>query len=97
MIAQNALNPEKKGKIEGTTFHCFFLDVNTAVLYDRTMVSPLIWGNKTVVKSTIRKLPELLDSQTARVRVLYYIPSPPEFKMRFKYDGLVTKIVIPNF
>jgi hypothetical protein len=89
MIAQNALNPEKRGKIEGTTFHCFFIDVNTAVLYDKTMVTPIIWGNKTVVKGTLRKLPELLESQTVRVRVLYY--------MRFKYDGPVTKIVIPNF
>jgi hypothetical protein len=97
MIAQNALNPEKRGKIVGHTFHCFFLDVNTAVLYDKDMVTPIIWGNKTVVKSTIRKLPELMESQTARVRVLYYILAPPEFKMRFKYDGLVTKIIIPNF
>lgn len=97
MIAQNALNPEKREKIEGTTFHCFFINVNTAVLYDRDMVTPIIWGNKTVVKNTIRKLPELLGSETIRVRVLYYVSAPPEYKMRFKYDGLVTKIIIPNF
>jgi hypothetical protein len=97
MIAQNAINPSKRGKIEGFTFHVFMLDLHTAIMFDRNMSEPIIWGNKNIVKATIRKLPELLDNTTARVRVIFYASAPPEFKMKFKYDGPITKIIIPPY
>ena len=97
MIAQNAINPSKRGKINGFTFHVFLLDINTAIMFDRDLSEPIISGNKNVVKATIRKLPELLDNSTARVRILYYTPGLPEFKMKFKYDGPITKIVVPPY
>jgi len=96
MISQNAINPSKRGNIIGLTFHFFLLDANTAVLYDREMTNPIIWGNKTVVKSTVRKLPELIGNTTAEVRVMFYTMRPPEFRMKFKYEGPITKILIPN-
>jgi hypothetical protein len=97
MIAQNAVNPSKRGNIKGLTFHCFLLDINTAILFDKSMDEPIVWGNKNVVKGIIRKLPELLENTTARVRIVYYTPAPPEFKMKFKYDGPITKIVVPPY
>ncbi len=59
------------------------------------MISPIIWGNKNLVKATLKNLPKLLENDTARIRVIYYTRKPTEFKMKFKYDGVVTGLIIP--
>jgi hypothetical protein len=97
MIVPNIINPEKRGKIEGSTFHVFFLDVNTAVVFDKYMDIPIIYGNKTIVKATVKNFKDHLPPITTRVRIFFYKIVPPEFKMKMKYDGLTTGIVVPNY
>ena len=98
MIVPNIINPEKRDKIEGSTFHVFFFDDNvTAAVFDKYMDIPIIHGNKTIVKATVKRFNEHLPKTTTRVRIFFYKIAPPEFKMKMKYEGLVDKIVVPNF
>jgi hypothetical protein len=97
MIVPNVINPAKKGKIEGSTFHVFFLDISTAALFDKYMDIPIIYGNKTVVKETVRNLDKHLPPETLRVRIFFYRLAPPEFKKKMEYVGLANKIVVPNY
>ena len=97
MLVPNVINTEKIGKIEGSTFHVFFLDTLSAVIFDKNMDSPIIWGNKTIVKAVIKNIKDILPPTVTRVRILFYKLSPPEFKMKLKYEGSVTNIVVPNY
>lgn len=97
MIIPNIINPEKRGKIDGSTFHVFFIDQLNAVVFDKYMDIPIIYGNKTIVKATVKNLKEHLPSTTNRVRIFFYKFAPPEFKMKMKYEGATTSIVVPNF
>lgn len=97
MIVPNVINSEKRGKIEGSTFHVFFLDQLTAVVFDKHMDIPIIYGNKNIVKAVLRKFSDHLPTTTTRVRIFFYKLVPPEFKMKMKYDGLTTGIVVPNY
>ena len=49
MLSQNVINSEKQGKIDGSVFHLFYMDLNTIVLFDRDLHVPIMWGSKTVV------------------------------------------------
>ncbi len=51
MLSRNIVNPEKE--IQGLTFHLFYSDINTAYLYDKSMESPIIWGNKSLVMTKL--------------------------------------------
>lgn len=97
MIVPNVINPEKRGKIEGSTFHVFFLDNLTATVFDKYMDVPIIYGNKTIIKAVLKNFQEHLPETTTRVRIFFYKIVPPEFKLKMKYDGLVTGIVVPNY
>jgi hypothetical protein len=72
MLVPNIINPEKRGKIEGSTFHVFFLDALTASMFDKYMDSPIIYGNKAIVKETVKRLSEHLPKTTTRVRIFFY-------------------------
>lgn len=96
MIIPNIINIEKKGKIEGHTFHLFFLDSLNAVLFDKHMDIPIIYGNKTIVKETTKNLADHIPATTTRVRIFFYKTSP-EFKFKMKYEGLATTIIVPNY
>jgi hypothetical protein len=98
MIVPNIIHPEKRGKIDGTVFHVFFLADNiTASVFDKYMDIPIIQGNKNLVKATLRKFNEHLPTTTTRISIFYYKLTPPEFKMKMKYQGLTTTILVPNF
>lgn len=96
MIVHNIIHPEKRGKIEGSIFHIFFLDTATAVMFDKLMDIPIIYGNKNIVKGVIRKFSEHLPESTTRVTLFFYKGNPIEYKMKMKYEGLTSKIVVPN-
>jgi hypothetical protein len=97
MIVPNVIHPEKRGKIEGSTFHVFFLDNVTAAVYDKYMDIPIIYGNKAIVKAVLKNFKDHLPKTTPRVRVFFYKLAPPEFKMKVKYEGLTSGIVVPNY
>jgi len=98
MIVPNVINPEKRGKIEGSIFHVFFLGDNaSATVFDKKMDIPIIYGNKNIIKMVLRQFKDHLPAKTTRVRIFFYKISPPEFKMKMKYEGLTSGIVVPNF
>jgi hypothetical protein len=97
MIIPNIINVEKRGKIEGSTFHVFYLDVTTAVLFDKFMDVPIIYGKKIIVNSVIKNFSEHLPPTTKKIRIFFYKNAPPEFKMKMKYEGTTDKIIVPNF
>lgn len=97
MIVPNVIHPEKRGKIEGSTFHVFFLDTLSAVVFDKYMNIPIIYGNKNIVKAVIKNFSDHLPKTTTRVRIFFYKLNPPEFKMKMKYEGLTSNIIVPNY
>ena len=46
MLAQNVVNPEKRGKIQGTVFHLFYPNLNSSVLFGMT-------GGKIIVSGSL--------------------------------------------
>lgn len=97
-LVPGVINPEKRGKIEGSTFHVFFFEDNiSAAVFDKYMDVPIIYGNKTVVKATVKRLKEHLPETTRRVRIFFYKVAPPEFKMKMKYEGPVETISVPTY
>ena len=74
MLSQNILNPEKKEKLVGTTFHIFYTDLHTSIFFDKNFNVPIIWGSKNVVMGWVKKLDELLNvPKTTRVKIFSYI------------------------
>ena len=74
MLAQNVLNSEKSGKINGKVFHLFYMDLNTLVLFDRDLNIPIMWGGKTLVIGFLKKIDvEMRVPATTQIRVYSYI------------------------
>ena len=96
MLVKNVINPEKKGRIEGRVFHVLFLGTE-AVLFDDLWDSPIIYGNKNIVKAKTKRIAELLPDTVTNVTIFYYHPYSYEMKKRFKYEGPIDKIIVPNY
>lgn len=94
MLAQNVVNPEKKGKILGSTFHLFYPDLNTSYLFDRDFTTPIVWGSKNVVMTNLKKINELMGVQTAaKVRIYSYIMTATDgFRRIDTYNGPIETI-----
>lgn len=94
MVSQNVINAEKKGKIEGRTFHLFYSDLNTSILFDKDFASPIIWGSKNVVMTNLKKLDEILDvPATTKVRIYSYITTVTDGYRRVDtYNGPIELI-----
>jgi hypothetical protein len=97
MIVPNVINPNKRGKIVGSTFHVFFLADNTVSVYDKFMDEPVIRGNKAIVRATLKNFKDHLPKSTTRVRIIFYKLVPPDFKMKMQYDGLTSGIIVPSY
>lgn len=96
MIIPNIIHPEKRGKISSKTFHVFYLDNQLAVLFDKYLDIPIIYGSKTIVNGVLRKFNDHIQYPDSKIRIFFYKPIP-EFKFKFKFEGLASKIVVPNF
>lgn len=93
MLAQNVINPEKRGKIEGWVFHLFYPDLNTAVLFDKDMTVPIIWGSKNVVMTQLKKMDTLRDvSSTQKIRIYSYILTAEGYRRIDTYNGPIETI-----
>jgi len=93
MIAQNVVNPEKKSKIQGFTFHLFYPDLNTSILFDKDFTSPIIWGSKNVVMTTLKKIGDLLGTDTStKVRIYSYIMTQEGYRRIDTYNGPIETI-----
>lgn len=93
MLAQNVVNPEKKGNIEGWVFHLFYPDLNTALLFDKDLTTPIIWGSKNVVMTQLKKMDELKGvKNTQKVRIYSYILSPEGYRRIDTYNGPIETI-----
>lgn len=94
MLAQNVINPEKKGKIEGKVFHLFYPDLNTAIFFDADFTVPIIWGVKNVVMANaVKKLDALLEVKSdTKVRIYSYILSQEGYRRIDTYYGPIESI-----
>ncbi len=93
MLAQNVLNPAKKGSIVGNTFHLFYPDLNTSILFDRDFTEAIIWGSKNVVMAWVKKLDELMDvPDTNKVTIYSYIITPEGYRRTDTYAGPIKTI-----
>jgi hypothetical protein len=96
MLVKNVINPNKRNHIQGTTFSVLFLGIE-AVLYDELWDEPIIYGNKNVVKIKTRNLSDILPATVKNVTIFYYAPYKGEMKKRFKFDGPIGSILVPNY
>ena len=96
MLIHNIVNIEKKGKIDSFIFHVFFT-TEFGTIFDENMDVPIIYGNKNVIKNTLKKFQTIINNPNRPIKVFYYRPYPLEFKMKLKYEGLPDQIVIPTF
>jgi hypothetical protein len=96
MLVKNVINSNKKNHIQGTTFSVLFLGTD-AVLYDELWDEAIIYGNKNVVKIKTRNLSDLLPATVKTVTIFYYVPYKGEMKKRFKFDGPIGSIIVPNY
>ena len=93
MLAQNVFNAEKRDKIEGRVFHLFYLDLNTAVLFDRDLTTPIIWGSKNVVITNLKKLDEHLGVKPeTTVRIYSYILGQEGYRRIQTFNGHIDAI-----
>ena len=94
MLSQKVINSEKQGKIDGSVFHLFYMDLNTLVLFDRDLNIPIVWGGKTIVIGHVKKLNELMNVPVeSKVRIYSYILDPSNgFRRIQTYNGPIETI-----
>ena len=93
MLAQNVVNPEKRGNILGNVFHLFYPDLKIAVLFDRDLSVPIMWGTKTVVMTQVKALDKLMEVPTTnKVRIYSYIITNEGYRRIDTYNGPIETI-----
>ena len=93
MLPQNVINSEKKGKISGNVFHIFYIDLNTAILFDHDLSVPIMWGSKSIVMTKVKNLDELMDvTPKTKVRIYSYILSADGYRRIDTYYGPIETI-----
>lgn len=94
MLAQNVINPEKRGNIEGRVFHLFYIDLNTSVLFDRDLSTPITWGPKTVVIGHLKKIYEIMTGAKpeTKVVVISYVLGQEGYRRIQTYNGPIENI-----
>ena len=94
MLPQNVLNPEKSDKINGHTFHLFYMDLNTLVLFDRDLNIPIMWGGKTLVIGFLKKIDTAMKvPATTKIRIYSYILDASNgFRKIQTYNGPIETI-----
>jgi hypothetical protein len=91
MLAQNVWNSEKK--VEGSVFHLYYMDLNTAVLFDKNLNVPCMWGSKTIVINALKHIDEEMKVKTDhKVRIYSYILGTDGFKKIQTYNGPISTI-----
>lgn len=95
MVSKNVVNPEKKGKIEGMVFHLFYPELSTSFLFDSDFTTPIIWGSKNVVMTTLKKIDEIIGGAvkpTMKVRIYSYILTQEGYRRIDTYNGPIETI-----
>jgi len=94
MLPKNIINPEKKDKVEGTVFHLFYPDIHTSILFDKDLSVPIIYGNKNIVMTWIKKLDELIHvTEDTKIRIYSYILDGQSGYRRIDtYNGPISQV-----
>ncbi len=93
MLSQNVINPEKRGKIEGAVFHLFYPDLKTAILFDRDLTTPIMWGSKNVVMTQVKNINKIMEVEaTIKVRIYSYIITSEGYRRVDTYSGPIETI-----
>lgn len=93
MIPKNVVNVQKKENIIGYTFHLFYPDINTSILFDRDFTTPIVWGSKNIVMTCVKKLDELMNVKPeTKVRIYTYIIDHDGYRRIDTYNGPIETI-----
>lgn len=93
MVTKNIVNISKKGNIKGTAFHLFYADISTSYLFDTDLSEPIIWGNKSIVMTQLKKIDELMNvDPVAKVIIFSYIMSTDGYRRIDTYNGPIETI-----
>lgn len=94
MIPENVINISKKNKIEGSTFHLFYIDLNKSILFDKNFTSPIIWGANSIVMTWVKKLDQLMNvDKTHKVKIYSYVyESSNGYRRIHTYHGPIETI-----
>jgi hypothetical protein len=92
MLAANVLNPEKK-TIDGRVFHIFYLDLNTAILFDRDLTIPIIFGSKNIVITHLKQMDDYLKVKADTiVRIYSYVLGQEGYRRIQTYNAPIKNI-----
>lgn len=93
MLAKNVINPSKKGTLASNIFHIFYTDLHTSILFDSDLSQPVIWGNKNIVMTWVKKLDKLMEiSSDSKVKIHSYITTPEGYRRTDTYYGPINTI-----
>ena len=93
MIPQNVVNSQKKGNIQGYTFHLFYPDLHTSILFDRDLTEPIVWGSKNIVMTALKNIDKIMEvSPEIKVRIYSYIMTHIGYRRVHTYDGPIETI-----
>jgi hypothetical protein len=95
MLVSGVINPSKKGTITSNVFHLFYSNESTSYLFDSArMDEPIIFGNKSLVLSILRKINTLMviGSPDTKVFVYSYIMTSEGYKRKITFNGPISGI-----
>jgi len=93
MLVKNIINLRKKEHIVGNVFHIFYPDLSTAVLFDADMSECIIYGNKSIVITQLKKINELMNVDIlTNVVILSYIMTSNGYRRIDTYKGPISSI-----
>jgi len=93
MIAENVINPNKRGNIHGTVFHVFYPDLHKSILFDKDMEDPIIHGSKNIVMTHLKKINELMNvSEKTKITIHSYIITSDGYRRTDTYNGPIETI-----
>ena len=94
MLSANIVNSNKKDNIQGNCFHIFYPDLHTAMLFDRDLSEPIIFGNKNIVRTHLKTIDKLMNvPDTTKVRIYSYILDNQSGYRRIDiYNGIISLI-----
>lgn len=94
-LSINVVNPSKKGVLTSTVYHLWYdSDGITATLFDNDMSAPILYGNKMLVLSTLRKINTLMviGSPDTIIYVFSYVNTDQGYKRVQTYHGPISTI-----
>ena len=91
MLTHNVPNSNKT--LEGNVFHLFYMNLNTAILFDKNLNEPIIFGGKTIVIGYLKKINEKMNVKPSKkILVFSYILGTEGFRRIQTFNGPIEEV-----